>query len=266
LVFLFIFELGSLICGLANSSAMLIVGRAIAGSGGAGLMNGSMTIITASAPLEKRPLYIGLMMGLGFTGIAIGPLVGGALTEHVTWRWCFYINLPVGGVAALCLFLINIPDITPKEAATMAMIRKVIPELDLFGFVLFVPAIIMFLLALQFGSDESFAWNSPTIIGLFVGAGVEAIVFIAWEYRRGPRAMVPGAIIKQTVVWSSSAQNFCLMAALVTASNYMPMYFQAIRGVGPLESGVDVLPSILSQLAGAVGSGVAGMLFDDCNN
>lgn len=87
LVFLFVFELGSLICGVAHSSEALIVGRAVAGMGSSGLMNGSMTILAGAAPIQKRPLYIGIMLGVSSLGIVMGPLIGGALTEHATWRW-----------------------------------------------------------------------------------------------------------------------------------------------------------------------------------
>jgi MFS family permease len=85
---LFLFELGSLICGVANSSSMLIGGRTLAGLGSAGLMNGGLNIIVNSTPLEKRPLYTGIMIGIGQMGLVTGPLIGGALAEHVTWRWC----------------------------------------------------------------------------------------------------------------------------------------------------------------------------------
>lgn len=88
LVFLFLFELGSLICGVATSSNMLIVGRAVAGMGSAGLYNGMLTIIANTVPLARRPLIIGIIIGLANMGLVTGPLVGGALTEYSTWRWC----------------------------------------------------------------------------------------------------------------------------------------------------------------------------------
>lgn len=88
LAHLFVFELGSLICAVANGSSMLIGGRALAGLGAAGLMNGGLNILTNSAPLKKRPLYTGIMIGIGQMGLVSGPLIGGALTEHATWRWC----------------------------------------------------------------------------------------------------------------------------------------------------------------------------------
>jgi hypothetical protein len=236
---------------------MLIGGRAISGLGASGIMNGAMTIITGATPMEKRPLYTGIMMGVASLGVACGPLIGGALTEYVSWRWCFYINLPIGGTAAVVLCLIDIPEITVKEKFSMALIRKVIPNLDLLGFSLFAPAAIMFLLALQFGSDETYAWDSSVVIGLFVGAAVTFIVFVFWERHMGIRAMIPGPIVRQRIVWASAAVNLTFFASLMVGSNYLPMYFQAVKGRGPTMSGVDTLPSILFTFVFAICSGGA---------
>lgn len=225
-------------------------------------MNGAMTIIASSTPLSKRPLYTGIMLGFASMGIVTGPLIGGALTEYTTWRWCFYINLPIGAAAAIFILFIHIPDLTAKERFSMALVRKVIPELDLFGFALFAPAAVMFLLALQFGSGEEYAWNSSVIIGLLCGAGATAIVFALWEWRMGNRAMIPGSIVRHRIVLTSALWNLCLMTSLVVGSNYLPLYFQAVKGVGPTKSGIWVLPSIISQLVFAVIAGAGGLIHD----
>jgi MFS family permease len=167
----------------------------------------------------------------------------------------FYINLPIGGIAAVILAIIHIPDAKNKEAFSLALVRKVIPELDLIGFLIFSPASIMFLMALQFGSGDTFAWNSPTIIGLFVGAGLMCIIFVLWERRMGDRAMIPGSLLKQRIVLVSALYGLCIVCCMVTASNWIPTYFQAVRGDTPTLSGVHVLPGILSQLLCVVTSG-----------
>jgi len=153
---------------------------------------------------------------------------------------------------------VKIPDITVKDPLSLALMRKVIPELDLIGFALFAPAAIMFLLALQFGSGNTHAWDSAVIIGLFCGAGATAIVFGIWEWHMGDRAMIPGSLIKQRVVWTSSLVNICLMGSMIVGSNFMPTYFQAVKGVGPTMSGVSILPSILSQMVVSILSGAGG--------
>ncbi|KAI8942352.1 hypothetical protein NX059_000428 [Plenodomus lindquistii] len=236
---------------------MLIVGRAIAGLGASGLLNGALTILMAAVPKEKTPMYTGIFLGISQTGIIGGPLIGGALTEHASWRWCFYINLPIGFLAGGFLVLIRISEANGKEPFSIALIRKVVPELDLIGFAFFVPAALMFLLALQFGSGNTYAWNSGTIIGLFCAAGIMAIVFVLWETRVGDKAMIPGGLLRQRVVWSSCIHGACVTVGAMVASNWMPTYFQAVRGDGPTMSGVHLLPSILSQLSLVIVSGIA---------
>lgn len=197
-------------------------------------------------------------MAISQMGVVAGPLIGGTLTEHATWRWCFYMNLPIGGVAALILVSIQIPDPTIKAKFSMGLIHTVIPELDLFGWALFVPAIIMFLLALQFGNGSSYTWDSATVIGLFCGAGVNATIFVLWERKMGEKAMLPGPLLRQRVIWCGCMFGTCMMACMSISSNWIPTYFQAVKGDGPTMSGVHVLPNILSQLLIIIISGGAG--------
>jgi hypothetical protein len=174
----------------------------------------------------------------------------------------FYINLPIGGVAAVLIFLIPIAELTLKPPFSFAHVRKVIPDLDLTGFTLFVPSSILLLLAMQFGSGNTYAWSSSTVIGLFCGSGVSIILFITWEWRMGDRAMLPGTLLNQRIVWTSCLYGSCIISCLVTASNWLPTYFQAVRGDGPTLSGVHVLPSILSQLLVVIVVGAAGKSSD----
>lgn len=104
-----------------------------------------------------------------------------------------------------CLILTRIPDLTTKAPFSMAVVRKVIPQLDLVGFALFAPASVMLLLALQFGGND-FPWNSSVIIGLFVGSAIIAVIFGFWEYHVGDKAMIPGSIITQRLAMSSAVQ------------------------------------------------------------
>lgn len=168
------------------------------------------------------------------------------------------MNLPIGAVCALIIAFVHIPDQIPKSAYSLALFRKIIPQLDLTGFTLFAPACIMFLLALQFGGDGTHAWSSATVIGLLVGAGVTVSLFAAWEARIGDKAMIPGTLLKNRISLASAAQTVCLTTTVLVGSYWLPIYFQAVKSASPVESGVDVLPSILSQLVFAVLSGFAG--------
>lgn len=251
--FLFLFELGCLICGIAKSSTVLIVGRAIAGIGASGIQNGALTIIAASTPMHKRPVLIGVLMGFAMFGIVLGPLIGGALTEYSTWRWCFYINLPIGGVCLACIAFVQIPDV--REKSDDSVLRIITTKLDLIGFAIFAPCTIMFLLALQWGGTE-YAWKSATIIGLFCGGGVTLIVFILWERHVGDGAMIPLPVIRQREIWTSCVAGLSLFATVMLASYFLPIYFQSVKGETPFRSGVDLLPSILMQVVSAVINGV----------
>ncbi|GJN81907.1 hypothetical protein PLIIFM63780_005443 [Purpureocillium lilacinum] len=215
LSFFLVFEVGSAICGAATSSTMLIVGRAVAGLGAAGLMNGSLTIVQGACTPESRPR--------------------------------FYINLPLGGLAAVLILLTDIPEQTPKKPATLAYVRALIPTFDLVGFVLFAPASIMLLLALQFGSGD-YGWKSSQVIGLFCGAVVTGIIFVYWERRMGDDAMIPLPMVRQRVIWSSALNFALLMLAVIVGSNFLPIYLQSVKGLSPTMSGVYMLASILTQI------------------
>ncbi|KAH6842670.1 major facilitator superfamily domain-containing protein [Chaetomium sp. MPI-CAGE-AT-0009] len=188
-----IFEVGSLVCGAAVSSRMLVAGRAVAGIGSAGLISGGLTITASAVPMEKRAPLTAMLMGVAQLGIAIGPLLGGAFTSYTTWRWCFYINLPVGGLLALGLLFLPIPDQYSKPSP-WTLLRRLHLELDLLGFALIAPACFQLLLALSWGGSK-YAWDSAVIIGLFCGAGATGLFWVAWDWHRGDEALIPFSII-----------------------------------------------------------------------
>jgi Fungal trichothecene efflux pump (TRI12) len=163
------------------------------------------------------------------------------------------VNLPVGGLVAILLVFLNIPEQIPKPKG-LKSVSTVLSNLDLIGFVLFAPAAIMFLLALQYGGS-TYPWNSATIIGLFCGAGVTFIIFMFWERRVGDRAMIPYSIFTIRTVWASCVTYGFLASMLICGSYYLPIYFQAIQNASPMISGVDILPSIISQVISAILSG-----------
>lgn len=253
LSFFFVFEIGSLICGVANSSAMLIVGRVIAGLGTSGILNGALLIIAECAPMQRRPTLIGIVMGIAQLGLASGPLFGGLLTEYATWRWCFYLNLPIGGLVAAMLVFVHIPQQHPRPPP-MSVVRSLHTSLDLFGFAIFAPALIMLLLALQWGGT-AYAWNSSQIIGLFCGAGATFIIFLLWDYHKGDAAMLPFSIARRRTVWASCIVYGLFMGNLYTASYWVPVYFQGVKGASPTMSGVYILPMIIAHVIAALSSG-----------
>ena len=154
----------------------MIVGRAIAGLGAAGIASGVYIIIAFSAAPEKRAVFTGILGAVYGIASVVGPLLGGVFTQYATWRWAFYVNLPIGGVAAAVILLtFHAPaGAKPQEAP----LREKLLQMDLPGTFVVLSAIICFLLAIQWGGT-TLAWNDKTVIGLFVGFGLLVILFIA---------------------------------------------------------------------------------------
>ncbi|KAJ5787776.1 Major facilitator superfamily domain general substrate transporter [Penicillium paradoxum] len=257
LIALFIFEIGSLICAVTPTSVGLICGRAIAGLGAAGLFSGSILIISKSVPLVQRPMYTGLVGSMfGIANVA-GPLMGGAFTDHLTWRWCFYINLPIGAVTFLfVLFFYQNPKAILKKNSIMEQIK----ELDLIGSFFFLPAIISLLLALQWGGTK-YEWSNGRIIGLFVVFGVLGLVFIGVQIWAGDRATVPPRLIKNRSVWGSAWYALALGGAFFVMTYYLPIWFQSIKGATALKSGIMNLPTIIAVVVVSI---LAGGLVTAC--
>ncbi|KAH8897375.1 MFS general substrate transporter [Thozetella sp. PMI_491] len=254
LIFFFTFELGSVLCAAAQSSNMLILGRAVAGLGVAGLNTGAMTIASAIMEPRKLPMAMGIIIALGDISIACGPLIGGAFTEFVSWRWCFYLNLPLGAVLGGILALLKIPEVTAKPPARKVLATAV-ESLDLPGFFMIAPTSVMFLLALHWGGNE-YAWNSAVTIGLFVGAAATLLVFLAWEYRCGDAAMIPFSMLRMRVIWTASVTMFFLFGAIILVNYYQSLYFQAILDESPFMSGVHILPTVFGQIVFSAVSGI----------
>ncbi|KAI0144375.1 major facilitator superfamily domain-containing protein [Xylariaceae sp. FL1272] len=249
---IFIFELGSVLCGAAKSSKMLIGGRAIAGVGAAGIVSGSLIILAHSAPLRRRPLYTGLIGGVYGISSVVGPLLGGAFTDGVTWRWCFYINLPIGGLA-LAVIAIFFPEPDRKIDAAKGW-KDTVMSFDPIGTAVLIPDVIVLLLALQWGGT-TYPWSDGRIIALLVLFSVLLITWILLQYFQGDRATVPGRIIRPRSIWSACLFSLASGAVLFVAIYYIPIWFQVVKGVSAVQSGIDNLALILGVTVGSIFGG-----------
>lgn len=251
-----VFELGSLLCALAVNSPMLIVGRAIAGAGAAGCFTGAFCIVAVCIPLSKRAAYVGLLQSTFGIATIIGPILGGALTQHATWRWCFWINLPLGAVTLVTLFFCFHPpkgdDDVPQSLTIFDKLRK----FDFIGLFLFGPSVVMLLLAVQWGGTTR-PWNSATIIGLFVGGGLLSIVFALWQVRQGDAAMIPPRLLTERSMLFSCTAEFFAMGAIYISIYYLPEWFQVVRDASSTQSGVMYLPLALSDVFAAIATGLS---------
>ncbi|KAL2194039.1 major facilitator superfamily domain-containing protein [Corynascus similis CBS 632.67] len=250
-----LFEVGSLICGVAQNSVTLIVGRAVAGVGAAGIFSGALTILAYSVPLAKRPVYTGAIGSMYGLASISGPLMGGAFTDRVTWRWCFFINLPVGAVTMVVIWWF-FPDPKRERAGTGDSFWQRIMRFDPLGTTVFMPGVISLLLALQWGGT-TYAWNSWRVILLFCFFGVLILIFIIVQFRQGDLATVPPRIFIKRSVWSSGFFIMCLGGAFLGSVYYLPIWFQAVKDASAVQSGIMNLPMLVAVVLLSVVAGAA---------
>ncbi|KAH8808301.1 major facilitator superfamily domain-containing protein [Xylogone sp. PMI_703] len=248
-----LFELGSIICAAARNSVMLIVGRAVAGAGASALFSGGMTIIGFSVPLIKRPMYMAALSSMFGISSVVGPLLGGVLTDKATWRWCFWINLPFGGLALLTVFIFFK---NPERKSTNLSLKQKILNIDLLGALFLICAIVCLLLALQWGGS-TYPWHDSKVWGCLLGFGLIIICFIVQQFRRGDRGTIPPRIFAQRTVMSSCLYTCFLSMGLYVHIFYLPIYFQAIKGTTAEGSGIRTIPYLGTIIVSSI---VAGAL------
>lgn len=224
----------------------------LAGLGAAGIFSGCINIMVITIPLHKRPMYQGIFGSVfGLASIA-GPLVGGVFTTSVSWRWCFYINLPIGAVVvAIILFILKTP---PKK--NDLTLREQLLKLDPIGTFFFLPGIISLLLALQWGGG-TYAWSNWRIPLLFVIAGILLGIFIYIQFKMGDNATVPIRIIRQRSIASGVFFSACIPGSMMVVLYFLPQWFQAVRGVSAIHSGISTLPIVMALV---VSSFLAGFI------
>ncbi|GAA1581697.1 DHA2 family efflux MFS transporter permease subunit [Kribbella karoonensis] len=222
-----LFTAASVACALATSLPFLIVARTVQGAGAAFVMPLAMSLLGAAFPPERRGRAIGVFSGV--TGIAVlgGPLIGGAVTEGLSWQWIFWINVPIG-VLAIVLVLAKIPESTGPAR-----------RLDLVGAVLISLAV----LGLVWGTvrGESAGWTSAEVLSAFAIGVVMLLAFGLWE-RRTRHAMVPPALFRNRTFTAANSAGFFLSAALFSAVFFLSQYMQVGLGSAPLKAGLQLLP------------------------
>ncbi|KNG89333.1 putative efflux pump antibiotic resistance protein [Aspergillus nomiae NRRL 13137] len=248
-----IFELGSLVCATAPNSIAMIFGRAIAGAGAAGIFTGGIMITTKIIPLDRRASYLGIMSAAFGVAAIVGPFVGGAFTDRSTWRWCFYINLPLGGLSILvCFLLVNTPvDSSIASLSFQARVR----QFDFFGMVSLMGGIVCLLLALQWGGTQ-YPWNSGRIIALLVVAVLLMLSFVLLQIFVPGSKTIPRSVSKHASVWHAVGYAMCITGGIYVAIVYIPVWVQAVQHKSALGSGVMLTPLIVGYVVFSVIAGV----------
>ncbi|GEC07773.1 EmrB/QacA family drug resistance transporter [Streptomyces spinoverrucosus] len=237
-----IFLVGSVLCGIAQDMPQLIAFRAVQGLGGGGLIVLSMAIVGDLVPPRDRGRYQGLFGAVFGASSVLGPLLGGVFTEHLSWRWVFYINLPVGVVALVVIAsVLRLP-----RTAT----RHVIDYLGTF----LVAAVATCLVLVASLGGTTWGWGSPQIVGLVVVAVVLAVVFVVVE-RRAAEPVLPLKLFRIRTFALAAAISLIIGFAMFGAMTYLPTFLQVVQGVSPTMSGVHMLPMVLGLLLASTGSG-----------
>ncbi|KAK2593319.1 hypothetical protein QQS21_008962 [Conoideocrella luteorostrata] len=241
----------SAVCAAAKTSPIFIFGRALLGFGAAGLLQGALAIIGFTVKLEKVPLFQGVVVSALGVSVCVGPVLGGVLTDTAGWRWCFWINLPIGAcVIVAILLLVQIPQST-NEANRSLPLRRKLEYMDPIGTTLFLGAVCSLLLALQWGG-QTYPWNSSKCIGLFVGFGAISLCFGIHQWRRADLALIPFRILRKRSIYMGALVLFFLGMSSLTYAYYLPIFFQSAQGVSTTASGVRFIALVLPQIVGLV--------------
>ncbi|MFE2281735.1 MDR family MFS transporter [Streptomyces sp. NPDC059454] len=237
-----IFLVGSALCGAAQDMSQLIAFRALQGLGGGGLIVLSMAIVGDLVPPRERGRYQGLFGAVFGATSVLGPLLGGLFTQHLSWRWVFYVNLPVGIVAlAVIAAVMHIPRRRTKHV------------IDYLGTFLIASVATCLVLVASLGGT-TWEWASPQIIGLAVLGVLLAAAFVTVE-RRAAEPVLPLKLFRVRTFTLSAVISFIIGFAMFGAMTYLPTFLQVVHGITPTMSGVHMLPMVAGMLLSSTGSG-----------
>ncbi|KGO42946.1 Major facilitator superfamily domain, general substrate transporter [Penicillium expansum] len=234
------FFLSSILCAASTSMEMLIAGRALQGVAGGGLLQLVTIIISDLFSVRHRSLYLGLMEVMWAFAGGVGPLLGGAFSQYVTWRWTYWINLPISGVTFVLLFFFL--DVHNPQTKIMDGVRAI----DWFGSLSVLGLTLMLLLGLDFGG-ETFAWKSPQVICLIVFGSLCSLLFVYSEKKLAKYPLMPMDIFTRFSNIATLLVAFAHGFVFIAGEYYIPLYLQSVHGSSPMGSGVLILPLVVME-------------------
>jgi EmrB/QacA subfamily drug resistance transporter len=234
-----LFAAASILAALSTNMPMLIAGRALQGVAGGGLVQLSIITISDLFSVRKRSVYLGFSGFMWVLAGSAGPLIGGAFTQSVTWRWCFWINIPICGITFCLLLFLDVNNPRTK-------LGEGLKAIDWYGTLSILAITTLLLVGLDFGGTI-FPWNSPKVICLIVFGTLIIGFFLFNEQRLAEYPLMPLAVFKS---WSNNAAFLIVFShamVLIGIEYYMPLYLQSVQQASPLRSGVLLLPLIIVQ-------------------
>lgn len=244
-----LFFIASLICATANSMPVLIAGRALQGAAGGGVMLLVQIVVSDLFSLRRRSLLFGLLEGVWAVAGSVGPPLGGVFASMASWRWCFYINLPISGSSLILLLLFL--DVKHERTSLKTGLRAI----DWLGISTFLCFSLMVLLGLNFGGAV-FAWDSAKVLALICVGIVMLGAFIYSEAKVARYPLIPLSVFRDKSNIAAFLVSACHGLAFFPGDYYLPLYLQAAKGVSPVRSGVLLIPLILSNAGTSLFTGI----------
>jgi EmrB/QacA subfamily drug resistance transporter len=239
LISVVLFLAGSALCGMADSMLWLVGSRAVQGLGAGGLMVTAMAVIADVVPLSERGRYQGVMGSVFGVSTVAGPLLGGLFVDHLSWRWAFYVNLPLG-ILVLVVATITLPSV--KAAVG--------PKIDYLGILFIGIAATGLTLVTTWGGNE-YAWTSTVIIAMAVGSVLALVIFVQVE-KRAAEPLLPLRLFRSGVFTVCSVMSFIIGFAMLGGVTYLPTYLQFVHGASATESGLQMLPLVCGLLVASI--------------
>jgi len=243
-----VFLIGSALCGAAQNMTWIIVARGVAGMGAAGIMSSVMIIITDLVSLRDRGKYQGIIGSVfGFSSV-IGPLLGGVFVDKASWRWAFFINLPIGAITIITVIkVLHLPH-------AMGSFKEKIGRVDFLGALTLICGLVLILLPLNWGGS-TYAWSSPIVIGMFCAGIVVIGLFLLVEWKQAAEPIIPFRLFATRTNCAVFATCFFLGMGFFGIMFFMPLYFQIVRQETATSAGLELLPLVIGLLIASIGSG-----------